>query len=81
MKQRQRTDGSWTYATEEHDAKWYWPVGTRIELQSAGRTRVSADLKGARGIVIKKNPVSVWLRLDSGETLKNVSVEALVRLS
>lgn len=79
--QRQRADGTWTYTTPEHDAKWYWPVGTRVELQDNDAERVRAGkYKGARGVVVKANPVSVWIKLDTGETLKNVTVMALVRL-
>jgi hypothetical protein len=77
--QRQRADGTWTFATEEHDARWYWPVGTRVELQDGDRVRAGAR-KGQRGVVTKQNSVSVWVLLDSGETLRNVPVDALVRL-
>jgi hypothetical protein len=64
---RQRPDGTWTYASEEWDRKWYWPIGTR------------AEFRGQAGTVIKRNAVSVWLRLDSGPTIR-VSVTALTRM-
>jgi hypothetical protein len=59
---RQRADGTFTFSTPEWDAKWYWPVGTRISLAIAsGR---------AFGKVTKQNTVSAWVLLDSGETVK-----------
>jgi len=65
---RQRLDGTFTSTTPEWDRKWYWPVGTRV------RTVIG------RGVVIKQNAVSVWIRLESGDVRRNVPVAALTRI-
>jgi hypothetical protein len=65
---RQRGDGTWTYATEEWDDVWYWPIGTRVSF------------RGEIGTVTKTNPVSVRIALDAGRVLERVSVKALRRL-
>jgi hypothetical protein len=53
---RQRADGTWTFTTVDWDAKWYWPIGTRVAAKTAnGR---------APGVVVKENSTSVRIRFD-----------------
>jgi hypothetical protein len=68
---RQRADGSWTFTTETWDAKWYWPLGTRVRFRQSD------------GTVTKQNNVSVDVRFDTGMyagSTRRVSVTALERL-
>lgn len=76
--QRQRADGTWTYTTEEWDATWYWPVGTRVRM----RPNVGRGLAGATGTVVKKNPVSVRVQFDDASKQFDgvIYFEALERL-
>jgi hypothetical protein len=55
---RQREDGTWTYATADWDAKWYWPTGTRVVVQFSDATLA--------GTVTKENSISVWVTFDAG---------------
>ena len=52
---RQRVDGSWTFSTEEWDAAWYRPVGTRVSV------------RGAAGTVVKENSVTVRVAFDGDD--------------
>jgi hypothetical protein len=61
--QRQRADGTWTYATAEHDAKWYWPVGTSVLVRMRGTGRSIVECPG---VIIKENTVTVRVRLTDG---------------
>lgn len=53
---RQRTDGTWTSATPEWDARWYWPAGTRVA--------VPTTTGPATGVVLKQNATTVRIRFD-----------------
>lgn len=66
LPKRVRADGTRTYTSPDWDARWYWPVGTRV--------RVGGD----RGIVTKQNAVSVRVRLEDGRELL-VQMRGLVR--
>lgn len=48
---RQRADGTWTFTTADWDARWYWPVGTRVNVKTVDGL--------AAGTVAKMNPTSV----------------------
>lgn len=83
---RQRADGTWTYTTEAWDARWYWPVGTRVRFKAMAP--IPKALHGVVGTVVRENAVSVSIRTDanvawgsySDRTLSRVSFEALERL-
>ena len=62
---RQRLDGTWTYTSEAWDADWYWPVGTRVEVNLGRRGAVLWQ----PGEVTKQNTVSVRVVLDNGATV------------
>lgn len=53
---RQRADGSWTFTTPDWDARWYWPAGTRVQLQ------------GQPGVILKSHRVTVDVQTDAGRT-------------
>jgi hypothetical protein len=65
---RQRADGTWTFTSAEWDARWYWPVGTRV--------RVLHDV----GTVTKENSTTVRVRFDSGRADTLVAKRGLIRL-
>jgi len=65
---RQRPDGTWTFTSEDWDAKWYWPVGTPVSIN------------GESGTVTKTNSVSVTVRGASGRVYARIPVKQLVRL-
>jgi hypothetical protein len=65
---RVRPDGTRTYTTPEWDARWYWPVGTRVRVGDVGS-----------GVVIKSNTVTVNVLMDAGGIRSRVSVEVLTR--
>ena len=58
---RQRTDGTWTHATDDWDATWHWPVGARVVINGT-----------QPGTVTKENSVSINVRLDDGRELQRV---------
>lgn len=64
---RQRSDGSITWTSPEWDDRWYWPVGTRVEVQ------------GQPGSVAKTHQTTVDVQLDSGTRLRRVRMAGLVR--
>jgi hypothetical protein len=66
--QRMRDDGTWTYATPEWDARWYWKVGTPVCV--GGRWT---------GEIIKVNNCTVDVRLADGTVRRRVSMLALGR--
>lgn len=69
---RQRNDGTWTFTSEAWDAAWYWPVGTRISVE----TRDGVAL----GTITKTNTVSVYVQFDEMATERKVSMKALHRI-
>jgi hypothetical protein len=74
---RRRSDGTLTCTTEEWDARWYWPVGTRVSVQVRTKTGIVTE----PGSVAKANSVSATVVLDSGRVVARVPVAMLTRMS
>jgi hypothetical protein len=66
---RQRADGTWTFTDAAWDAKWYWPIGTRVQLAN-----------GATGTVSKANSTTVSVATDDGRVRSLVPMRGLIRL-
>jgi hypothetical protein len=67
---RKRADGSLTYTTEEWDAKWYWPAGTRVRVTALGAT----------GTITKQNAVTATVKMDDGTLRLRVPFSGMERL-